>query len=148
MSNIYLYLGLYIALLIVISYLISRKQGEEDFLIGGRKRGGAIFSYSNMFQICYSADTKSKLKHGIGMAVIPVLIVGFFLLLIGMFMASQVQGLDSGLIFTEALKNFLPASFLPLGIVLFFAGIMRSMSLLFYWRALANPLSPNNLLNL
>jgi solute:Na+ symporter, SSS family len=86
----------------------------------------AIFSYSNMFQLCYAAKTKNKLKHGIGLAVVPILITGFFLLVIGMFMASQVSGLDSGLVFTEALKNFLPAYLLPLGIVLFFAGIMSS----------------------
>jgi len=86
----------------------------------------AIFSYSNMFQLCYAAKTKKKLKHGIGLAVVPILITGFFLLLIGMFMASKIGGLDSGLVFTQALKNFLPASLLPLGIVLFFAGIMSS----------------------
>jgi len=86
----------------------------------------AIFSYSNMFQLCYAAKTKRKLKHGIGLAIVPILIVGIFLLLIGMFMASKVSGLDSGLVFTEALKNFLPAYLLPLGIVLFFAGIMSS----------------------
>ena len=38
----------------------------------------------------------------------------------------KLLGLDSGLVFTEALKNFLPASLLPLGIILFFAGIMSS----------------------
>jgi len=86
----------------------------------------SIYSYSNMFQLCYSAKTKRKLMHGIGLAVIPILIVGFFLLLIGMFMATQVVGLDPGLVFTEALKNFLPVSLLPLGVVLFFAGIMSS----------------------
>ena len=86
----------------------------------------AIFSYSNMFQLCYAAKNERKLKHGIGLAVLPILIAGFFLLVVGMFMASQVPGLDSSLVFTEALKNFLPASLLPLGIVLFFAGIMSS----------------------
>ena len=92
----------------------------------------AIFSYSNMFQLCYAAKTKKKLKHGIGMAVIPIVIAAFFLLLVGMFMASKVSGLDSGLVFTEALKNFLPASLLPLGIVLFFAGIMSSADTYIY----------------
>jgi len=111
------------------SDILSAQTGEIDigvaigfFLFGLL----AIFSYSNMFQLCYAAKTKKKLKHGIGMAIIPILIVGFFLLLIGMFMASKVSGLDSGLVFTEALKNFLPVSLLPLGIVLFFAGIMSS----------------------
>lgn len=86
----------------------------------------AIFSYSNMFQLCYAAKTKRKLMHGLGFAIVPVFVVMFFLLLIGLFMNSQVSGLDSGLVFTEALKRFLPVSLLPLGIVLFFAGIMSS----------------------
>jgi len=86
----------------------------------------ATFSYANIYQLCYAAKTKRKLKHGIGLAVIPILIVAFMLLIIGLFMASKVPGLDSGLVFTEALKNFLPASLLPLSIVLFFAGVMSS----------------------
>jgi len=86
----------------------------------------AIFSYSNMYQLCYAAENKRKLKHGIGLAIVPILIVAFLLLLIGLFMASNVPGLDSGLIFTEALRNFLPVSLLPLAIVLFFAGVMSS----------------------
>ena len=40
MSSIYLYLGLYIALLLIISWWVSRKQSKEDFLISGRNRGG------------------------------------------------------------------------------------------------------------
>ncbi len=86
----------------------------------------AVFSYSNMYQLCYCAKNKNKAKHGIGMAIIPVTLISFFLLLIGLFMALNSPGLDSGLVFTEALKNFLPASLLPLAIVLFFAGIMSS----------------------
>lgn len=86
----------------------------------------AIFSYSNMYQLCYAAKTKRKLKHGMGLSVIPIIFVAFLLLLIGLFMATNSPGIDSGLVFTEALKNFLPLSLLPLGVVLFFAGIMSS----------------------
>lgn len=86
----------------------------------------AIFSYSTMYQLCYAAKNKKNLIHGLGFAIIPVIIVCFFLLIIGLFMAKNSPGLDSTLIFTEALKTFLPASLLPLGIVLFFAGIMSS----------------------
>jgi len=86
----------------------------------------SIFSMSNMYQLCYAAKNSRKLKHGIGLSVIPILFMAFLLLLIGLFMAQNSPGLDSGLIFTEALKNFLPVSLLPLAIVLFFAGIMSS----------------------
>jgi len=86
----------------------------------------AVFSMANMYQLCYAAKDSKKLKHGIGLSVIPIMFMAFLLLLIGLFMAQNSQGLDSGLVFTEALKNFLPASLLPLAIVLFFAGIMSS----------------------
>ena len=85
-----------------------------------------IFSYSNVFQLCYAAKNKKKLMHGLGLSIVPIVIVLFFLLLIGMFMSLNVPGLDSGLVFTEALKNFLPVSLFPFAIVLFFAGIMSS----------------------
>jgi Na+/proline symporter len=86
----------------------------------------AVFSYSNMFQLCYAAKDKKKLKHGIGLAVIPILLASFLLLLIGLFVASKNTGLDSGLVFTEALKTFLSPKLLPFAVVLFFAGIMSS----------------------
>jgi len=87
----------------------------------------AIFSYSNMYQLIFASRNKSNIKSAMGFSLIPVLLVGFFLLLIGLFMANHVPGLDSGLVFTEALKNFLPMSLLPIAIVLFFAGIMSSI---------------------
>lgn len=86
----------------------------------------SVFSYADRYQLCYAAKNERKLKYGIGLAIIPVVLVGFLLLLIGTFMASNVGGLDSGLIFTEALKNFLSPNLLPLAIVLFFAGVMSS----------------------
>ncbi len=86
----------------------------------------SIFSFPNMYQLCYAARTRKKLMHGIGLAVIPIIFVSFLLLLVGLFMAANVPGLDSGLVFTEALKRFLSPSLLPFAIVLFFAGIMSS----------------------
>ncbi|MBU0958245.1 MAG: hypothetical protein KKF56_05560 [Nanoarchaeota archaeon] len=112
-----------------IPELLSVQTGNTDiitaigFLLFGLL---SLFSFINMYQLSYAAKSKRKLKHGLGMSVIPILIVAFFLLLIGLFMAKNVSGLDSGLVFTEALKNFLPSSILPLAIVLFFAGIMSS----------------------
>ncbi len=38
--SLYIYLGIYSALLIVITYFISKNSTEEDFLIGGRSRSG------------------------------------------------------------------------------------------------------------
>ena len=86
----------------------------------------SVFSYSDRYQLTYAAKNEKSIKHGIGLAIIPVVFVTFLLLLIGNFMSINVVGLDSGLVFTEALKNFLPSSLLPLAVVLFFAGVMSS----------------------
>jgi len=40
MLSLYIYLVIYVLLLLGISYIISRKQGREDFLIASRNRGG------------------------------------------------------------------------------------------------------------
>ena len=107
--------------------LFSVRTGEVSFqvVVGFFLFGFlAIFSYSNMYQLCYAARNKKKLKHGLGLAILPVVFASALLLLIGLFMAKHVGGLDAGLVFTEALKNFLPASLLPLSVVMFFAGIM------------------------
>jgi len=86
----------------------------------------SVFSFSDRYQLCYAAKDEKSVKHGLGLAILPIVIAAGFLLLIGLFMAMNSPGLDSGLVFTEALKNFLPAALLPLGIVLFLAGVMSS----------------------
>lgn len=86
----------------------------------------SVFSYSDRYQLSYAAANERKLKHGMGLAIIPIIFAGFMLLLVGNFMAAKIPGLDPGLIFTEALKNFLRPELLPLAVVLFFAGVMSS----------------------
>ncbi len=86
----------------------------------------SVFSYSDRYQLSYAAKDEKALKHGLGFSVIPILLMAYFLFLVGIFMAGKVPGLDSGLVFTEALKQFLNPSLVPFAIVLFFAGIMSS----------------------
>lgn len=86
----------------------------------------SVFSMTSYYQLTYAAKDEKKLKHAMGLAVVPILIAATMLLLVGLFMAKNVVGLDTGLVFTEALKTFLPVSLLPYAIVLFFAGVMSS----------------------
>jgi len=126
-------------LLIVITYgIVGAKNLGALFSVqtGGVDIGTAIgfllygifstYSLSDRYQLAFAAKTENKLKHGLGLAVIPILFAATLLLLIGLFMAMNQPGLDSGLVFTEALKNFLPLALLPWAIMLFFAGIMSS----------------------
>jgi len=128
-----------VILLVVVTFGIVGSQNLPQLLTfegGGIDIGVAVafflfgilsvFSYSDRYQLSYAAESKRGLKHGLGLAAVPIFFAGALLLLVGSFMAIKVPGLDSSLIFTEALKNFLPAALLPFAIVLFFAGIMSS----------------------
>ncbi|WKZ26517.1 MAG: hypothetical protein QY304_00220 [Candidatus Paceibacterota bacterium] len=107
----------------------------------------SVFSYSDRYQLSYAAQDERGLKNGLGLAILPIGIIAYFLFLIGVFMANQVPGLDSGLVFTEALKQFLNPKLVPLAIVLFFAGIMSSADTNIYaissHYALSKPKSKN-----
>ena len=85
-----------------------------------------VFSHANWYQLVYSAKDTHSARKGISMAVIPILVVALLLLLIGMYMFVQDPHLDSGLVFLEALNNYVPSYLLPIGIILFFAGLMSS----------------------
>jgi Na+/proline symporter len=86
----------------------------------------SVFSFSDRYQLCYASKNKKSLSKGLGVAIIPIILTAFLLLFIGNFMALNSPGLDTGLVFTEAMKQYLPQSILNLGIILFFAGIMSS----------------------
>ena len=61
-----------------------------------------------------------------GMAIIPVLFIAFILLLIGLYTYQQNPSLDADTVFVYAMKHFLNSSWLPLLLVLFFAGLMST----------------------
>lgn len=86
----------------------------------------AAFSYPDAYQLVYSGKSKKGVRHGIGLSVLPVILVGCLLALIGMFMSHAQPGLSTGLVFTESLKHFLNPAFVPLAIILFFAGVISS----------------------
>ncbi len=92
----------------------------------------SVFAQADRYQLCYAAQSEKKLKRGIGFAVIPVIIAASFLLLIGLFVFTKNPSMDPGLVFLEALRLYLPAALLPLGIVLFFAGLMSSVDTSIY----------------
>lgn len=130
-----------------ISNILSVNTGSPDigvivgFLLFGLL---SVFSYSDRYQLAYAADNERGLKHGLGLAIIPIILVATLLLLIGMFMAQRTMGLDTGLVFTEALAQFLSPKILPFAIVLFFAGIMSSADTNVYAISSHYVLSRNN----
>ena len=86
----------------------------------------AVFAYADRYQLCYAAKSAKHAKHGMSLALIPILTVWLLLIIVGLFIALQSPGLDPDLSFLVAIKDYLPESLIPVGIVLFFAGLMSS----------------------
>ena len=112
-----------------ISKVLSAQTGSVDiatsigFLLFGSL---SVFSYSNFYQLIYAAKNKCSASIGIASAVIPIITIATLLLVVGMYMFTQDPHLDAGLVFLEALGKHLSTGMLPIGIVLFFAGLMSS----------------------
>ena len=86
----------------------------------------SVFSLPNFYQLVYAGKDKKEVRRGITTSIIPIVFVATLLLMVGMYMFTISPGLDSGLVFLEALRLNLPSYLLPFGILLFFAGLMSS----------------------
>ncbi|MBX3720253.1 MAG: hypothetical protein KF713_00295 [Turneriella sp.] len=85
-----------------------------------------IFSGADAYQLCYAAKNRRATVAGLSLAMIPIMITGVFLLFVGLYMFTRAPGLDPDMIFMEAVMKHLPQVVVPLGVVLFFAGLMSS----------------------
>ncbi len=86
----------------------------------------STFASADRYQLCYAAKDIKALRRGMAFAIVPILIVAFFLLIIGLFMFSLNPNLDPDIVFLEALLSHLPQTLIPISLVLFFAGLMSS----------------------
>ncbi len=86
----------------------------------------SVFALADRYQLSYAANDEKSLKRGMALSIIPIIVVASFLLLIGLFMYIQNPNLDPALAFIEAIKTRLPSSLIPIGLVLFFAGLMSN----------------------
>lgn len=85
-----------------------------------------IFSAADAYQLCYAAKNRRATVAGLSLAMVPIMLVGTFLLLVGLYMFTRAPGLDPDIVFMQAVMKHLPAAIVPLGVVLFFAGLMSS----------------------
>ena len=88
--------------------------------------GFSVFGMADRYQLCYSAKNEKSLKLGLGLAIVPVLFISLMLLLIGLYVFQQIPSLDPDTVFVYAMKHFLNPSWLPLLLILFFAGLMST----------------------
>ncbi|WP_299241354.1 hypothetical protein [uncultured Aquimarina sp.] len=88
--------------------------------------GLSVFGLADRYQLCYAAKDVKSLKRGLGLAIIPVLVIAFLLLLIGLYVYNQNTTLDPDTVFVFAMQNLVNQSWIPLLLVLFFAGLMST----------------------
>ncbi|MDH7446602.1 sodium:solute symporter family protein [Aquimarina sp. 2201CG14-23] len=88
--------------------------------------GLSVFGLADRYQLCYAAKDIKSLKKGMGFAIIPVLLIAFLLLLIGLYVYNQNTTLDPDIIFVYAMQNLVSPSWLPFLLILFFAGLMST----------------------
>lgn len=86
----------------------------------------SVFGMADRFQLSYAAKSPSAARNGMAMAILPVLLVAGLLLMTGLYYLSQHAGVDPDLVFLNVMLEQLPQTFIPLLMVLFFAGLMSS----------------------
>jgi len=110
-----------------IIYNSTPKKVTIGSVIGLILYGGlSVFGMADRYQLCYSAKNEKSLTLGLGIAIVPVLFISLMLLLIGLYVFQQIPSLDSDTVFVYAMKNFLNPTWLPLLLILFFAGLMST----------------------
>jgi len=108
-------------------YNSTPKEVSLGSVIGLVLYGGlSVFGMADRYQLCYSAKNEKTLKLGLGLAIIPVLFISLILLLIGLYVFQQIPTLDPDTVFVYAMKHFLNPTWLPILLVLFFAGLMST----------------------
>ncbi|PIB35919.1 hypothetical protein BFP72_11205 [Reichenbachiella sp. 5M10] len=88
--------------------------------------GLSVFGLADRYQLCYAARDEQSLKRGMGLAIVPVLIIAFLLLLLGLQVYRLDTSLDPDMVFVYATQNLMDTSWLPALLVLFFAGLMST----------------------
>lgn len=96
-------------------------------IIGLLLYGGlSVFGLADRYQLCYAAKDEEAARRGMALAVLPVLVVVFLLLMVGLSALAQNTSLDPDIAFLYAMEQFLAPFWYPVLLLLFFAGLMSS----------------------
>lgn len=88
--------------------------------------GLSVFGLADRYQLCYAAKDEDAAKRGMALAVVPVFVVIFLLLIVGLSALEQTATLDPDEAFLYAMEQFLTPLWYPVLLLLFFAGLMSS----------------------
>ncbi|MGH1335339.1 MAG: sodium:solute symporter family transporter [Aureispira sp.] len=115
---------------VIVGELLQTRPPQEvgwGNIIGLLLYGGlSVFGLADRYQLCYAAKDEETAKRGMAFAVLPVLLVVFLLLLVGLSALAQTTTLNPDEAFLYAMEQFLSPLWYPLLLLLFFAGLMSS----------------------
>jgi Na+/proline symporter len=86
----------------------------------------SVFGLADRYLLCYAAKNERSLKLGMSLAVIPIIIIAFLLMIVGLTVLMDKPGMDPDTVFVYAMQNQLSQDLIPLLLVMFFAGLMSS----------------------
>lgn len=92
----------------------------------------STFASADRYQLSFAANSKKQLVNGMAFSVIPVVIIAFSLLIIGMVSKQTFPTLDPDLAFFTMMKNGISESFAPIILIMIFAAVMSSIDTNFY----------------
>ncbi|MCK6623370.1 MAG: hypothetical protein HUU32_21285 [Calditrichaceae bacterium] len=84
------------------------------------------FFSAELWQRIYAAKDVNTVRKSLVFSVLVYFAIGFLLMTIGLSVSKQVHDIDPDLALIEGFTRLLPAGFLGLGVVIFFAAIMSS----------------------
>ena len=93
------------------------------FLVFG---AATAFAAPDRYQLTFAGKDVQSLKTGFMASFFPVMISSFVLLIIGSGMFIVNPSLDTNVVFSEAITNFVLPGLVPFALLMFFAGIMSS----------------------
>lgn len=88
--------------------------------------GLSVFALSDRYQLTFAAKSPGAAKKGMLLSILPIVLVAFVLLLVGLLIQVSYPDLDKDVAFIYGVSAILPNSLFPALLVLFFAGLMST----------------------
>ena len=115
---------------VVVSELLQTRPPQElemETIIGLLLYGiFSVFGLADRYQLCYAAKNEATAKHGMALALVPIVLVMFLLLMIGLSALELSTSLPPEEAFLYAMQQLLAPIWQPALILLLFAAIMSS----------------------
>ena len=86
----------------------------------------SVFGIADRYQLCYAGKSEKAVKRGMASSIFPILLVASLLLFIGLKAYAMDKTLDAAEAFTYVVSTTMTEHFLPLFLVMLFAGLMST----------------------